>query len=99
MDRRLMVFLAAPLAATCMLRAADGDFKASCAYDGSFAVNTVDASPFVAASAAEIAALPPVGYAKGETVTASGARWTRSSCSRPRSSSNARTANGLSVPG
>ena len=72
MDRRLMVFLAAPLAATCMLRAADGDFKASCAYDGSFAVNTVDASPFVAASAAEIAALPPVGYAKGETVTASG---------------------------
>ena len=72
MDRRLMVLLAAPLAATCMLRAADGDFKASCVYDGPFAVNTVDASPFVAASAAEIAALPPVGYAKGETVTATG---------------------------
>ena len=72
MDRRLMVLLAAPLAATCMLRAADGDLKASCVYDGPFAVNTVDASPFVAASAAEIAALPPVGYAKGETVTATG---------------------------
>ena len=72
MDRRLMVLLVAPLAATCMLRAADGDLKASCVYDGPFAVNTVDASPFVAASAAEIAALPPVGYAKGETVTATG---------------------------
>ena len=72
MKRRLVILCAASLAGACVLRAADGDIIASGAYAGTFQVNTADAAPFVAASAAEIAALPPIGYGKGETVTAQG---------------------------
>lgn len=70
MNRKLLVICATSLAGACALHAADGDFKASGAYGGTFAVNTLDASPFVATSAAEIAELPPVAWRKGDTVTA-----------------------------
>ena len=70
MKRRLLVICATSLAGAYVLHAADGDFKASGAYGGTFAVNTLDASPFVATSTAEIAALPPVAWRKGDTVTA-----------------------------
>ena len=48
----------------------DGEFIAEGALDGTFAVNSADASPFVVSSAAAVAALPPVGYRMGETVEA-----------------------------
>ena len=52
------------------LLAADGDFMASGTFDGTYTVNTSDSSPFTAADAAALAALPPVAWCKGDTVTA-----------------------------
>lgn len=48
----------------------DGEFIAEGALDGTFAINSADASPFVASTSAAVAALPPVGYCMGETVDA-----------------------------
>lgn len=69
MKRALLLLCAASLAGT--LRAADGDLLAETQSPSpAFAVWASDGATWVVASAADIAALPPVAWRAGETTTA-----------------------------
>ena len=71
MNRRVQALCVLSLVWTTALFAADGDFKASdVSREKTFTVNTADVSPFVVADGSPLAALPPVGWRKGDTVTA-----------------------------
>lgn len=70
MKRKLLTLCAASLAGMCALSAADGNLLAEDATGATFEVYSADGATYAAKSVAEIAALPPVTWRVGETVTA-----------------------------
>ena len=70
MRTRLMLIFGAVFAAVPMLYATDGIVLATTAEAHSFRLDTTGERPIVVSSQAELAALMPIGWRKGETVVA-----------------------------